>query len=142
MDIYFGLCFQANVSENLSCFYACFETPSETFFMFSKCISKYLCIAFVLNQVFEVCFETFILCFETSFPESYILKLIGVCFETSFPESYVSKPIVVCVETSDSISKSFQNQDVFCFVFLFLFKSLSIILLNSFSMLYEIQIQI
>ena len=107
------MCFQANVSENLSCFHACFETPSETFFMFSKCISKHLCIAYVLNHVFKVCFETFflcfetfilcfetfILCFETSFPESYVSKLIGVCFETSFPESYISKLTGVCFET-------------------------------------------
>ena len=82
MYICFGLCFEANVFENISCFYACFETPSETFSMFSKCISKHLCIAYVLIQVFEVCFETLILCFETSFPESYISKHVGVCFET------------------------------------------------------------
>ena len=107
MHTCFGLCFQANAFEIMSCFHACFETSFEQVFMFSKFISKHLCIAYVLNQVFEVCFETFILCFETSFPESYVSKLIGVCFETSFPESYVSKPIVVCFETFDSVSKSF-----------------------------------
>ena len=132
----FGLCFQANISENLSCFYVCFETPSKKFFIFSKCISKYFCIAYVLNQVFD--FESFILCFETSFPDgyisklikvcfetsfsdSYISKLIGVCFETSFPESYVSKPIGVCFETSDSISRSFRNPRCF---FLYIFISI------------------
>ena len=130
MHTCFGLCFQSNVSENLLCFYACFETSFEQVFMFSKCISKHLCIAYVLNHVFEVCFETFILCFETSFPnsyiskiigvcfetsflESYVSKLIGVCFETSFSESYVSKPTVVCFETFDSISRSFRNPRCF-----------------------------
>ena len=40
MHTCFGLCFQTNFFELLSCFHACFETPSEKIFMFSKCISN------------------------------------------------------------------------------------------------------
>ena len=99
MHTCFGLCFQANVFENLSCFYACFETSSEKVFVFSKCILKYLCITYVSNQVFEVCFETFILCFEISFPNSFTSKHIGICFETSLRfMKYVSKPLILLVD--------------------------------------------